>query len=78
METTIDGAGRVVVPKPLRDALGLAAGARVDITVYGSGLQLVPAGRTAALVEEDGRLVADPDTEVSDDVVFRLIDEGRR
>ena len=78
METTIDGAGRVVVPKPLRDALGLAAGARVDITVYGSGLQLVPAGRTAALVEEDGRLVADPVTEVSDDLVFRMIDEGRR
>ena len=46
MEATVDSVGRVVIPKQLRDALGLRAGAKVDISFYGAGLQLVPAGRT--------------------------------
>ncbi len=78
MESSIDSAGRIVVPKPLRDALGLTAGSIVDISRYGAGLQLLPAGRTARLVEESGVLVATGDTAVDDDEVFALIDSGRR
>lgn len=78
MEAIIDQAGRVVLPKPIRDALGLLPGTRVDITPYGAGAQLVPAGRTARLIEEDGVLVADGDTPVDDDTVFALIDAGRK
>lgn len=78
MEAVIDQAGRVVVPKPIRDALGLLPGTRVDISPYGAGAQLVPAGRTARLVEEDGVLVAEGETPVDDDVVFALIDAGRK
>ncbi len=78
MQTTIDGAGRIVVPKALRDALGLTPGSTVDISLYGAGLQLVPGGRTARLVEEDGVLVAVSDTVVTDEMVFTLIDAGRR
>lgn len=78
METKIDAVGRVVVPKPLRDALGLSAGSTVDISRYGSGLQLVPAGRTARLAEETGVLVATGETVIDDDTVFGLIDAGRR
>lgn len=78
MQTTIDGAGRIVVPKQLREALGLGPGSRVDISLYGAGLHLVPSGRTARIVDVEGQLVSDSATEVTDDVVFRLIDEGRR
>ena len=78
MRASIDALGRLVVPKPLRDALGLAPGTTVDITRYGAGLQLVPAGRTARLVEESGTLVATGETEIGDDDVFGLIDAGRR
>jgi len=78
METTIDSVGRIVVPKPLRDALGLVAGSTVDISHYGAGLQLVPTGRTARLVDEAGALVATGDTTIDDDVVFGLVDAGRR
>lgn len=74
----MDGMGRVVVPKPLRDALGLGPGATVDISLYGAGLQLLPAGRTARLVETDGRLEAESETIVTDDDVLGLLDAGRR
>ena len=50
----------------------------MDISRYGAGLQLVPTGRTARLVDESGVLVATGQTAVDDDVVFGLIDSGRR
>jgi AbrB family looped-hinge helix DNA binding protein len=78
MEAIIDQAGRVVLPKPIRDALGLLPGTRVDISAYGAGAQILPAGRTARLAEEDGVLVAVGETPVDDDVVFALIDAGRK
>ena len=77
MEAVIDQAGRVVLPKAIRDALGLLPGTKVDISPYGAGVQLLPAGRTARLVEEDGVLVAAGDTPVDDDEMFALIDAGR-
>lgn len=78
MKVTVDALGRIVVPKSLRDALGLRPGTTVDVTRYGSGLALLPSGRTAQLVEEDGVLVATGDTTIDDDDVFALIDSGRR
>lgn len=79
MEVTIDAMGRVLLPKQLRDALGLAPGTSVDISPYGSGVQITPGGRTARLErEESGRLVAVGDTQVTDEAMFALIDAGRR
>ncbi len=78
MEMTIDSVGRIVIPKPLRDRLGLTPGSKVDISPYGAGLQLLPAGRTAQLVHRDGLLVGTGDTAIDDDIVFALIDSGRR
>lgn len=78
MKTSIDSVGRIVVPKPLRDALGLTPGSTLDISRYGTGLALVPAGRTARLVLESGVLVATGKDAIDDEVVFDLIDSGRR
>lgn len=78
MKVTVDPVGRGVIPKSLRDELGLTAGSTVDFSRYGAGLQLVPTRRTAVLVEEGGRLVATGTTEIDDDVIFGLIDAGRR
>lgn len=74
----MDSVGRIVIPKALRDALGLRPGSTVDVSRYGSGLALVPAGRTARLVEESGVRVAASRTKIDDDMVFELIDSGRR
>jgi hypothetical protein len=50
----------------------------VDISRYGAGLQLIPSGRTARIVDEDGVPVATGETVIGDDDVFALIDAGRR
>jgi AbrB family looped-hinge helix DNA binding protein len=78
VEATVDDVGRIVLPKALRDRLRLLPGTKVDVSEYGRGLQVIPAGRTARLVEREGRLVAEADTAVTDDDIFGLIDAGRR
>ncbi len=78
VKSTMDSVGRIVVPKSLRDALGLVPGSTVDISRYGEGLQLVSTGRTARLVDSDGVLVVTGKTRIDDDTVFGLIDAGRR
>lgn len=54
MQTTIDKAGRVVIPKALRDAVGLVPG-EIEISVSGAGLRIE--SRAATLVERDGELL---------------------
>ena len=78
MDVTIDQVGRIVIPKTFRDRLGLAPGATLDVSLYGDGLHLAPGGRTARLEHQDGRLVAQADTPVTDDDVHGLLDAIRR
>jgi AbrB family looped-hinge helix DNA binding protein len=40
MRTTIDSAGRIVVPKPLRDELGLVGGERLEIRAHDGTLEV--------------------------------------
>jgi AbrB family looped-hinge helix DNA binding protein len=77
MQTTIDPAGRVVIPKLLRDRVGLRAGA-VVLTVDGSAIRIEPV-TDEVVVEEDGRLVI-PSAGgiVDDDLVRALRDADRR
>lgn len=69
MRTTIDRAGRVVIPRRLRDEVGLHAG-EVEITVDGAGVRIEPlAGE--GVIEKDGRLVISAAGVVIDDEVVR-------
>jgi AbrB family looped-hinge helix DNA binding protein len=61
MKTTIDAAGRIVVPKAVRDALGLVAGqsleiraadGRIEIDIAPTPMQLKRRGRGAVAVPE--------------------------
>ena len=42
MKTTIDGAGRVVVPKKIREAVQLEAGSEIDVRVENGIIQMEP------------------------------------
>jgi AbrB family looped-hinge helix DNA binding protein len=67
MRTTIDKAGRVVVPKQMRDAVGLVPG-EVDVEVDGSALRVTPV-LGEGIVERDGWLLIDSDLVIGDDEV---------
>ena len=54
MTVTIDKAGRVVVPKPLRDRLGLQAGVELELSGVRDGLLLRPNVREPSLIEVEG------------------------
>ena len=77
MRSTIDKAGRLVIPKALRDSLGLVPG-EVEVTPDGAGLHIEPLADDE-LDEEDGLLVI-PATgvTVSDDLVRTLRDANQR
>ena len=59
MKTTIDKAGRVVLPAPVRRRAGLVAGAELDVQVDEEGsVRLVRTVPGPRLVRRGGRLVA--------------------
>lgn len=57
MKTTIDAAGRLVVPKALREQFHLAPGSELEIEPTGDGVIIRPADRGPSLVSDDGVLV---------------------
>ena len=77
MRATIDKAGRLVIPKQLRDHVGLRPG-QVEVTADGAGLRVEPiAGES--LDERDGRLVIPlGGVEIDDELVRSLRDAGQR
>jgi AbrB family looped-hinge helix DNA binding protein len=56
MQATIDRAGRVVIPKLIRDALGLWPDTELEITIDGGGVRLEPVGQRERSVEESDGL----------------------
>ena len=79
MDATIDSGGRLLLPKRIRDSLGLVPGSKVDVSLCGSGVQITPGGRTARLERDTGgRLVSRAETVVTDEQIFALINAGRR
>jgi AbrB family looped-hinge helix DNA binding protein len=57
MTLKVDKAGRVILPKPLRDRLGLHAGSDLEIQEIPEGVVLKPAGRRPSLVRKGSFLV---------------------
>jgi AbrB family looped-hinge helix DNA binding protein len=54
MTLKIDSAGRIVVPKPLRERLGLRAGMDLEVGESGDCLTLKPVSEKPAMVREKG------------------------
>lgn len=77
MRSTIDKAGRLVIPKTLRDSIGFVAG-DVEITIDGAGLHIEPVADDE-LRDEDGLLVIPAaGAPVSDELVRTLRDADQR
>ncbi|HET6731723.1 AbrB/MazE/SpoVT family DNA-binding domain-containing protein [Mycobacterium sp.] len=77
MRATIDKAGRLVIPKQLREHLGLRPG-EVEVTADGAGLRVEPLA-SDRLEERDGMLVIPAAGLVIDAEMVRSVrDAGQR
>lgn len=64
MRTTIDAAGRLIVPKPLRDALGLRGGETLEISLADGRLEIDVPPLPVRLEDRGRGLVAVTDADV--------------
>lgn len=80
MRTTIDKAGRLVIPAPVRERAGLLPGTTIEISVDETGVRLERVAPGPRLVRIGKRLVARPtasgDTRPTVDVAA-LVEEER-
>lgn len=60
MRTTIDKAGRVVIPAALRERAGFSPGSELEVTEDSGGIRIERVAAGPRLVKISGRLVARP------------------
>lgn len=58
MRVTIDAAGRLVIPKPLRDAAGITADTPLEVCYRDGRLEIEPVSLDVELEDHDGVMVA--------------------
>lgn len=76
MTLKVDPAGRIVLPKPLRERLGLRAGAEIELTEAPEGLLLRPVQQRPSLVRRGPFLIHQGAPPPGFDPV-RAVEEGR-
>ena len=64
MRSTIDRAGRVVIPRAIRDELGWSGGEEIEIEVVDGAVMIAPVTTKMTLVETKDGIVAVPETEL--------------
>ena len=77
MRTSIDRAGRLVIPRSMRDHIGLIGGGEVELELDGAAIRIEPVAGTE--LREDGGLLVIPatGTSIDDTLVRELIDADR-
>jgi AbrB family looped-hinge helix DNA binding protein len=81
MKTTIDRAGRLVVPKKIREAAGILPGSELTIRVADGRIEIEPAPMDVRLVKRGSLTVAVPRKQVpplTQETVGRTLDTLRR
>ena len=66
MKRKIDLLGRVVIPKDVRNELGLEAGVEVDVGISGASVTIQKANRVCLLCGEKMNIVSIPDMQICD------------
>lgn len=77
MKGTIDQAGRVVIPKALRDRLGLGPG-EVRLIAEGTGVRVEPLAHEDVAEEHGRQVIPRSGTRIDDDLVRDLRDADQR
>ncbi|MBI4686971.1 MAG: AbrB/MazE/SpoVT family DNA-binding domain-containing protein [Nitrospirae bacterium] len=57
METTLDKSGRIVIPKEVRDSLGLKPGEALEVEEFDNRVMLKPVRETSPLHVKEGLLI---------------------
>jgi len=81
MRATIDAAGRIVVPKRLREELGFAAGQQLELSAVDGRLEVEHPATPMRLQKRNGRLVALADRrmpELTSELVRETLEQTRR
>jgi AbrB family looped-hinge helix DNA binding protein len=81
MRTTIDRTGRVVIPKPLRDAAGLTEGIELEIELRDGRIELQPAPVEMRLLRTGDRVLVqslDPLPPLTQEAVRDVLERVRR
>lgn len=81
MRSAIDAAGRVVIPKEMRERLGLNGPRPVEIRERDGRIEIEPHVSPMSLVRRPGGLVAVPEEELpplTDDIVRETLERVRR
>jgi AbrB family looped-hinge helix DNA binding protein len=81
MRVAIDGVGRIVIPKPMRDALGIEGPTELEMTEHDGALELTVPYIKAHLEDRDGFTVIVPDQPVptlTTEMVREEIERSRR
>ena len=81
MPITIDAAGRMVIPKPMRESPRLTSGGPIEVREREGVIEIEPATTAMRLEERNGHLVAVPDRELpplTDDLVRATLEKTRR
>jgi len=81
MRTTIDAAGRIVVPKAIREELALYGGQELEVAAVDGRIQIEVPGSMIHLEERDGHLVGVPVRPIpplTDEIVRQTLERVRR
>lgn len=81
MQVTIDSAGRIVIPKALRDRLGLVPGEPLELREREGRIEIEPAPTPMRLARRRHGAVAVPDQELpalTDELVRATLERVRR
>jgi len=78
MQVTIDKAGRIVVPKTMRDELGLTPETALEIELVDGRIELSPPESSARIVEgRYGPVIETAGATITDELVRQTLDAVR-